>query len=192
MQIRSVFSEENQAIWGRKFPCSLSCRHFKPFRCLFLFPWTNHLPFLLRPSAPWISISIFYQYKPFESGTRATVGLGWSCGWSKYEQWILWQHEVKCTTCYTQQCINKTPQNVMHFDFDISTPKKGEGLMAIFAGVPGPLASLWCFKHCCCCRNCRASKRCAPLSKKHYETIEKRNSLHIYMLFWLSRPIVKE
>ena len=131
------------------------CRHVKPFSCLFLFPYTNHLIYLfllLRPSAPWILIENFLTNTHlFESGTSATVGLGWSCMWSSAQHF-------KHNTMHQQ---NSKKYNAFWFS-PFHTPQKRRGshdLMAIFMGVRVPWAFkvfFWYFKHCCCCGNCLA------------------------------------
>lgn len=104
-----------------------------------LFPYTNHLIFLFL----WrvfctmdLEASIFYQYiHTFLSQAPAQL-------WAWVDPACGQVHNILNTT----RCINKTPKNIMHFDFPpFHTPQKRRGshdLMAIFMGVRVP----WAFK----------------------------------------------
>ncbi len=188
---RSRFFRRNQAMGGlkkkkhfkRSFLAVSShvpyhCRHFKPFSWLFLFPWTNHQPFLLRAFCAMDLPAIFCQYKPFESGTSATVGLGWSCGWSKYL--------VNVMTLWGQ-VHNMFTHNDASFFFILTFLQEKKGLMAIFVGVSGPFVSFWYF-NIAVVAGTAGHQRIVLSCQRDIETIEKKNSIHAV---WLQTLIVK-
>lgn len=116
------------------------CRHVKPFSCWA--PVSIHQPSTCTFFCGGyfctmdLEASIFYQYiHTFLSQAPAQL-------WAWVDPACGQVHNILNTT----RCINKTPKNIMHFDFPpFHTPQKRRGshdLMAIFMGVRVP----WAFK----------------------------------------------